>query len=89
MADKKQLTIHEMANQFIDLANMFVENNAQKVNEVGAALRYATAQLNAHEFTHFSKDPTAEKERAVQWFSDLYTQDLTEIIDEKILNQNY
>ncbi len=87
MSDKKQLTIHEMANQFIDLANMFVENNDQKVNEVGAALRYATARMNAHEFTHFSKDPTAEKERAVKWFSDLYSLDLNEIIDEAILNR--
>ncbi|MGL1902974.1 MAG: DUF3144 domain-containing protein [Fibrobacterales bacterium] len=86
MSNSKSLTLHEMANQFIELANMLVEQNGQKVHDVGAAMRYATARMNAHEFTHFSKTPLAEKPQAIRWFTDQYQTDLNQIIEDIIQN---
>jgi hypothetical protein len=86
MSNPKSLTLHEMANQFIELANMLVDQNGQKVHDVGAAMRYATARMNAHEFTHYSKTPHAEKPQAVRWFSEQYQTDLNQTIEELLQN---
>ncbi len=73
-----------LADEFIDLANQFVQDDEQDFAHVGAALRYAAARFNAHEASFKSADLRTDKDNAVKWFTDQYQQMFTENIDEQI-----
>lgn len=76
--------LYKIADEFINLANdMVTEKNADLQN-VGSALRYAAARFTAHETAYNSKDLAAEKDEAIKWFLNQYSEMLEENFDQHI-----
>lgn len=81
----KEITIFQLADQFIALANE-LSSQEQDVGKVGTALRFAAARFNAFEASLKSADLVAEKENALEWFSKEYRDMLNDNLDDHIDN---
>jgi hypothetical protein len=86
--DKDELTIFEMADQFIEVANKLVQADKQNLGRVGAAVRYAAARFNAHEASAKTDDLAGAKDDAVDWYTEQFRLMLIENIDEHIEMQS-
>jgi hypothetical protein len=76
--------LFKMADEFIDIANRLVTSENKELEDVGAALRYAAARFSAHETAYKSKDLAAERNDALAWFSNQYSEMLEENLDQHI-----
>ncbi|SIS90297.1 DUF3144 domain-containing protein [Neptunomonas antarctica] len=76
--------LFKMADEFIDVANRLVTSENKELEDVGAALRYAAARFSAHETAYKSKDLAAERNDALAWFSNQYSEMLEENLDQHI-----
>jgi len=77
--DMQELDFHEVADEFINLANALSEEWAE--NFLSAAILYAAARFNAHHFMSTSGDP-AEQAKAVDFYVDQYRKMLQENLQE-------
>ena len=85
MASKETASnLFKMADEFINLANNLVTEDNKDLEDVGAALRYAAARFSAHETAYKSKDLSAERNDALAWFSNQYSEMLEENLDQHI-----
>ncbi|WP_293266247.1 DUF3144 domain-containing protein [Neptunomonas sp.] len=85
MIDKEAAAnLFKMADEFIDVANRLVTSDNKDLEDVGAALRYAAARFSAHETAYKSKDLAAERNDALAWFSNQYSEMLEENLDQHI-----
>jgi hypothetical protein len=82
--DKNELTVFEMADQFIEVANKLVQADKQDLGRVGAAIRYAAARFNAHEASAKTDDLAGAKSDAVDWYTEQFRLMLVENIDDHI-----
>ncbi|GIU46307.1 hypothetical protein TUM4438_21790 [Shewanella sairae] len=82
---KKETTIFELADQFIALANELA-GKEQDVGKVGTAMRFAAARFNAFEASLKSSDLAAEKDNALEWFTDEYKAMLNDNLEDHIKN---
>ena len=80
----KELEIFEMADELIQIANRFVQEQNQEVGRVGAAIRYAAARFNAHDANCKSDNLIKDKDNAIDWYTEQYKKMLIENIDELI-----
>ncbi|WP_394131382.1 DUF3144 domain-containing protein [Shewanella maritima] len=81
--EKKELTIYQVADQFIALANQLSQQE-NDLGKVGTGLRYAAARFNAFEAAVKSSDLAAEKQNALEWFSNEYKEMLNENLEDHI-----
>ncbi|MGY8872252.1 MAG: DUF3144 domain-containing protein [Pseudomonadales bacterium] len=85
MIDKEAAAnLFKMADEFIDVANRLVTTDSKDIEDVGAALRYAAARFSAHETAYKSKDLAAERNDALSWFTNQYSEMLEENLDQHI-----
>lgn len=85
MIDKEAAAkLFKMADEFIDVANRLVTTDSKDIEDVGAALRYAAARFSAHETAYKSKDLAAERNDALAWFTNQYSEMLEENLDQHI-----
>ncbi|WP_036551312.1 DUF3144 domain-containing protein [Neptunomonas japonica] len=85
MIDKEAAAnLFKMADEFIDVANRLVTSDNKDLEDVGAALRYAAARFSAHETAYKSKDLAAERNDALSWFTNQYSEMLEENLDQHI-----
>lgn len=85
MASKETASnLFKMADEFIELANRLVTSEKKDLEDVGSALRYAAARFSAHETAYKSKDLAAERNDALAWFSNQYSEMLEENLDQHI-----
>lgn len=87
---QKKYSRHEMADQFIKLANDL--SNEESVERVGAAIMFAAARFNAFDIAQKSDNLQQDKADALQWFTNEYHRMLDANIDEYIemlKNSNY
>ncbi|MCG9697653.1 DUF3144 domain-containing protein [Shewanella sp. Isolate11] len=82
---QKETTIFELADQFIALANELTAQE-QDVGKVGTALRFAAARFNAFEASLKAADLAAEKQTALEWFTNEYKDMLSDNLDDHIDN---
>ncbi|CZF87104.1 DUF3144 domain-containing protein [Grimontia marina] len=82
--DNEEISIFDMADRFIEVANRLVSEDKQDVGRVGAALRYAAARFNAHEASLKSDNLGEDKDDALEWFTDQYHKMLLENLEEHI-----
>ena len=82
--EENELEVFEMADEFIQSANRFVNEQNQDVGRVGAAIRYAAARFNAHDANCKSDDLIKDKDNAIDWYTEQYKKMLIENIDELI-----
>lgn len=80
-----ELSIYDMADKFLALANDLVET--QDVGRIGTAMRYATARFNAHEASLKAVDLSNEKAQALEWFSEQFRTMLIENLDVHVEKQ--
>lgn len=80
-----ETTLYELADQFIALANDLSQKEGD-VGKVGTALRFAAARFNAFEASIKSGDLAAEKNNALDWFSNEYREMLSDNLDDHIAN---
>lgn len=78
-------TIFILADKFIALANE-LSAKEKDISKVGTAMRFAAARYNAFEASVKSSNLVAEKENALEWFSQQYKDMLSENLDEHIQN---
>ncbi|MCC4831348.1 MULTISPECIES: DUF3144 domain-containing protein [Shewanella] len=83
--EKTETTMYQLADQFIALANQLGQTE-NDIGKVGTALRFAAARYNAFEAAIKSSDLEAEKENALNWFSDEYKGMLNENLNDHIKN---
>ncbi|WP_025821085.1 DUF3144 domain-containing protein [Shewanella marina] len=83
--EQQEITIYQLADQFIALANQLVQDQ-QDVGKVGTALRFAAARFNAFEAAIKSADLNTEKQNAIEWFVAEYKDMLSDNIDDHIKN---
>lgn len=76
--------LYKMADDFINLANSMVTEQNADLQNVGSALRYASARFTAHETAYNSKDIAAEKDDAIKWLLNQYSEMLEENFDQHI-----
>lgn len=76
--------LYNIADEFIDLANSMVTDKNLDIQSVGSALRYAAARFTAHETAYNSNDLAAEKDEAIKWFLNQYSEMLVENFDQHI-----
>ncbi|MGL4476563.1 MAG: DUF3144 domain-containing protein [Shewanella sp.] len=76
-------SLYELADQFIALANELAQQQ-QDVGKVGSALRFAAARFNAFEAALKSADLAAEKDNALEWFSQDFKEMLSDNLDDHI-----
>lgn len=82
---EKETTIFQLADQFIALANE-LSAKEQDVSKVGTAMRFAASRFNAFEAALKSADLAAEKNNALEWFSNEYKDMLNDNLDDHIKN---
>ncbi len=82
---QKETTIFELADQFIALANELA-GQEQDVGKVGTAMRFAAARFNAFEAALKAADLAAEKQAALDWFTNEYKDMLNDNLDDHIDN---
>ncbi|QDE30225.1 MULTISPECIES: DUF3144 domain-containing protein [Shewanella] len=82
---KTELTMYQIADQFIALANQLSQQE-NDIGKVGTAMRFASARFNAFEASLKSSDLAAEKDHALAWFSDEYKAMLKENLEDHIAN---
>jgi len=75
----QELDFHEVADEFIHLANSLSEEWAE--NFLSAAILYAAARFNAHHFMTTNGDPR-EEAKAIEFYSDQYKKMLQENLQE-------
>jgi len=75
----QELDFHEVADEFIHLANTLSEEWAE--NFLSAAILYAAARFNAHHFMETNGDP-GEEAKAVEFYTDQYRKMLQENLQE-------
>ena len=80
---KKETTIFEIADQFIALANE-ISAKEKDVGKVGTGMRFAAARFNAFEASLKSSDLAAEKDNALEWFSNEYKEMLKDNLEDHI-----
>ncbi|MBR9726394.1 DUF3144 domain-containing protein [Shewanella intestini] len=81
--EKKGLTIYQIADQFIALANQLSQQE-NDIGKVGTGMRYAASRFNAFEAAIKSTDLAAEKDNALEWFSNEYKEMLDENLKDHI-----
>lgn len=84
MENKTELQILEMADQFIDVANRLVTDDAQDIGRVAAAVRFAAARFSAHEASFKAGAGPVDKAHALEWFTDQYRKMLDDNLEEHI-----
>ena len=82
---KKETTIFELADQFIALANELA-GKEQDVGKVGTGMRFAAARFNAFEASLKSAVLAAEKDNALEWFSNEFKEMLKDNLEDHIKN---
>ncbi|MCL1113880.1 MULTISPECIES: DUF3144 domain-containing protein [Shewanella] len=82
---KTELTMYQIADQFIALANQLSQQE-NDIGKVGTAMRFAAARYNAFEAAIKSTDLAAEKDNALEWFSNEFKAMLNENLDDHIVN---
>ncbi|SQH75310.1 conserved protein of unknown function [Shewanella benthica] len=82
---KKETTIFQLADQFIALANE-INAREQDVSKVGTAMRFAASRFNAFEASLKSADLSAERDNAIEWFTNEYKEMLTDNLNDHIKN---
>jgi len=82
---KTELTMYQIADQFIALANQLSQQE-NDIGKVGTAMRFASARYNAFEAAIKSTDLAAEKDNALEWFSNEFKAMLNENLDDHIAN---
>ena len=82
---KKETTIFQLADQFIALANE-INSTEQDVSKVGTAMRFAASRFNAFEASLKSADLSAERDNAIEWFTNEYKEMLTDNLNDQIKN---
>ncbi|GGQ18165.1 DUF3144 domain-containing protein [Shewanella litoralis] len=82
---KTELTMYQIADQFIALANQLSQQE-NDIGKVGTAMRFASARFNAFEAAIKSTDLAAEKDNALEWFSNEFKAMLNENLDDHIAN---
>ena len=83
--EKTELTMYQIADQFIALANKLSQQE-NDIGKVGTAMRFASARFNAFEAAIKSSDLAAEKDHALEWFSNEYKAMLKENLEDHITN---
>lgn len=78
----KQLTHHELADQFIKLANDLAAN--ESIEKVSAALLFAAARYNSFEAASKSQNLTMDKPDVFNWFTKEYSRMLEFNLEEHI-----
>lgn len=79
-----EIEISKMADKFIAIANDLVQKEGQDIGKVSTAFRYAAARFNAHEASTKTKDLAADKDNAINWYTDQYQKMLIENIEQII-----
>tara|TARA_R110002051_G_C8597793_1_gene479913 strand:+ start:250 stop:585 length:336 start_codon:yes stop_codon:yes gene_type:complete len=82
---KTELTMYQIADQFIALANQLSQQE-NDIGKVGTAMRFASARFNAFEASIKSANLAAEKDHALAWFSDEFKAMLKENLEDHIAN---
>lgn len=82
---EKETTIFQLADQFIALANE-LSAKEQDVSKVGTAMRFAASRFNAFEASLKSADLSAERDNAIEWFTNEYKEMLTDNLNDHIKN---
>ncbi|MGX9461744.1 DUF3144 domain-containing protein [Shewanella sp. A14] len=82
---KTELTMYQIADQFIALANQLSQQE-NDIGKVGTAMRFASARFNAFEAAIKSADLATEKDHALAWFSDEFKAMLKENLEDHIAN---
>ncbi|AQS39944.1 Protein of unknown function (DUF3144) [Shewanella psychrophila] len=82
---EKETTIFQLADQFIALANE-LSAKEQDVSKVGTAMRFAASRFNAFEASLKSADLSAERDNAIEWFTNEYKEMLTDNLNDHISN---
>lgn len=82
---KTELTMYQIADQFIALANQLSQQE-NDIGKVGTAMRFASARFNAFEAAIKSTNLAAEKDNALEWFSNEFKAMLNENLDDHIAN---
>ncbi|QIR13737.1 DUF3144 domain-containing protein [Shewanella aestuarii] len=80
---KSELTMYQLADQFIALANQLSQQE-NDIGKVGTALRYAASRYNAFEAAVKSSDLAAEKDNALAWFTNEFKEMLNENLEDHI-----
>lgn len=75
----QEADFHEVADEFINLANQLSEDWAMPF--LSAVFMYAAARYNAHFFQETDGDP-ANREQALDYYCDQYRKMLTECMGE-------
>ena len=83
--EKTEITMYQIADQFIALANQLGQQE-NDIGKVGTALRFAAARYNAFEASVKSSNLEAEKENALNWFTDEFKGMLNENLNDHINN---
>ncbi|NKF49628.1 DUF3144 domain-containing protein [Shewanella sp. WXL01] len=81
--EKQELTIYQIADQFIALANQLSQQE-NDIGKVGTGMRYAASRFNAFEAAIKSSDLKAEKDNALEWFAKEYKDMLEENLNDHI-----
>ncbi|MDO6619174.1 MULTISPECIES: DUF3144 domain-containing protein [unclassified Shewanella] len=83
--EKTETTMYQIADQFIALANQLSQQE-NDIGKVGTALRFAAARYNAFEAAIKSSNLEAEKDNALEWFSEEFKGMLSENLNDHIKN---
>jgi len=73
---------NELVNSFLALANEHWQTI--EIEDVSAAIREAAARFNAFEADFKSGNLVADRENAMNWFTDEYSRSLGEFLDKLI-----
>jgi len=85
--DKDQLNrmeLFNMADKFIAVANELLKEDQATVGHVSVALRYAAARFSAHEAANGSPNLAADKEKALEWYSNQFQNMVSDNLDQYI-----
>jgi len=80
--EKNGLTMYDLANKYIDLANDL--SKVDQSGNVGVALRYSAARYSAFEASIRSESLAGEKEQIIDMYLEDYRKMLSDNIDEYI-----
>lgn len=80
--EKNGLTMYDLANKYIDLANDL--SKVDQSGNVGVALRYSAARYSAFEASIRSENLAEEKEQIIDMYLEDYRKMLSDNIDEYI-----
>ncbi|MGL1900794.1 MAG: DUF3144 domain-containing protein [Fibrobacterales bacterium] len=82
-----QQDLFEMADKFIEVANLFLEAK-HELPRVSAAFRYAASRFNAFEVTTGATCITEDPQSTIDWFSEQYKEMFTGNLKEQIDSVN-